>query len=109
VKLKRVKLLCIDKIMKKIFFNDRFIAFGSDDEINEYALKSEIYELKSLTDIPSLLNKFLPLYIYKKLHYLKKIVIIFVSYHIYDHSLRRASSPRSYTKKYLILLFQSDD
>ena len=45
--------------MKKIFFNDRFIAFSGDAEINEHVAKSNIYELKSLTDIPYLLNKFL--------------------------------------------------
>ena len=45
--------------MKKIFFNDRFIAFGSNDEIAEHVVKSDIYELKSFIDIPYLLNKFL--------------------------------------------------
>ena len=45
--------------MKKIFFNDRFIAFGCDAEINKFVATSDIYELKSFTDIPTLLNKFL--------------------------------------------------
>lgn len=45
--------------MKKIFFNDRFIAFACDAEINRHVVKSNICELKSFTDIPQILNKFL--------------------------------------------------
>jgi 8-oxo-dGTP pyrophosphatase MutT (NUDIX family) len=45
--------------MKKIFFNDRFIAFCNTAEINRQVVKSAVHELKSLTDIPYLLNRFL--------------------------------------------------
>ena len=45
--------------MKKVFFNDRFIALCSNSEIDENVAKSNIYDLKSFIDIPYLLNKFL--------------------------------------------------
>lgn len=45
--------------MKKIFFNDRFIALCSNSEISDCDAESEICELKSVRDIPFLLRKFL--------------------------------------------------
>jgi ADP-ribose pyrophosphatase YjhB (NUDIX family) len=45
--------------MKKIFFNDRVIAFGCDCKINNKCSSAVIYELHKLVELPNLLNKFL--------------------------------------------------
>ncbi|MDR1983486.1 MAG: NUDIX domain-containing protein [Prevotellaceae bacterium] len=45
--------------MKKVFFNDRFIAFGCDNKICETQAEYNIYELDTFAELPYLLNKFL--------------------------------------------------
>jgi 8-oxo-dGTP pyrophosphatase MutT (NUDIX family) len=49
----------INAVMKKIFFNDRFIVFGCHSEISERYSISDIYELNEFTELPNLLNRFL--------------------------------------------------
>ncbi|MDR2065342.1 MAG: NUDIX domain-containing protein [Prevotellaceae bacterium] len=45
--------------MKKIFFNDKFIAFGCHSEISEKCTATGIYELNKFTELPYLLDRFL--------------------------------------------------
>ncbi|MDR0754044.1 MAG: NUDIX domain-containing protein [Prevotellaceae bacterium] len=45
--------------MKKIFFNDRFVAFGCRSEIYKKCATADIYELCELAELPNLLNIFL--------------------------------------------------
>ncbi|MDR2292438.1 MAG: NUDIX domain-containing protein [Prevotellaceae bacterium] len=45
--------------MKKIYFNDRFIAFGSLPAIHKKCGTADIYELREFAELPNLLNKFL--------------------------------------------------
>jgi ADP-ribose pyrophosphatase YjhB (NUDIX family) len=45
--------------MRKVFFNNRFIAFGCDVHISKNRADSDVHELQTVTELPDLLRKFL--------------------------------------------------